>query len=260
MKSLYVLTSLVALAAAAPSPVPVPIFDGIGKWWSNTFGEGRNSASERQRIAAQRANLSTSAQIRVFTEQYPRGRPYDISLPSTVFMNPENRRPTQIQITRGPQGREVICYPIDRFGVIQQENAFSEGLNRAYVAPQTVPEIGYLTCAFEQSGDSEAILRFTLPGSTAQIRQESVRVPGAARVNVDELQRATQVTMVSHPVPNTVCFLIQELNGNSVVVGSVSMESRQPYRNPSGQPRFQYISCLPPAEDLQQQQQERQTA
>lgn len=259
MKSLYYLTTLVALAAAAPSPAPVPIFDGIGRWWSNTFGEGRNSPEEQRRIAETRANPATSIQIRIFTEQFPRGRTYPIGVPTTTFFNADNQRPTQIQIVRGPQGRQVICYPLDRFGVIQEENAFSEGLNNAYVAPPSTPEVGYITCAFDGEGASEATLRFSLPGSTAQVREESVSVPGAARVNDEALQRATQVTMVSHPVPNTVCFLIQEVNGRSLVVGRVSIESRRPYQNPSGQPRIQYISCLPPAEDLQQQQQRRTT-
>ena len=257
MKSLYFLTSLVALAAAVPSPAPAP---GPIDWFRRNIL--RQTPEQQQRAVALRANSATSAELRFFSDQVPRGQSYNVSLPSTTVINvAANRRPTRIQLVRGPEGARAVCVIVDRYGAVKldqngdiaEESRFSEGLNNAYIAPEGTPEVGYISCFIEQQAVSQAILRFSSPGANAaQVSDQTVSVPGAVRVNDPALQRATQVAMIQRPVPNTICFIMDEINNRAVTIGQVSIESRRPFQSTNGQANIKYISCLPPAENLQQ--------
>ena len=252
MKSLYFLTGFAALVAAAPSPAPAPF---LGDLWDNLFGGG-NEQQQRQRAARLRANQATSAEVRFFSEEAPRGQTYNISLPATTVLNvPEILNPTRIQILRGPVGSQAICYVLDQYGRIDQTRFFSEGQNNAYVAPQggAAPRVGYISCAIQEPAVSEAILRFSSPGVNSPVYEDHrIAVPGAAEITKPSLQQATQVAMLAHPIPNTVCFIMDEVAGEPVVIGRISIESGRPFQSRNGQANIQYISCLPPGERLQQ--------
>ena len=252
MKSVYFLTGFVAFVAAAPSPAPVP---GPIDWFRGLFSG--NEAQQRQRAARLRANRATSAEVTFYSEEAPRGQAYNISLPATTVLNVEEiLNPTRMQITRGPEGSQAICYVLDQYGRLDQSRQFSEGANNAYVAPQgggVPPRVGYISCAIQEPAVSEAILRFSSPGVNSPVYEDHrIAVPGAAEITDPGLQRAAQVTMLAHPIPNTVCFIMDEIAGEAVTIGKIFIEGQRTFQSRSGQQDINYISCLPPSEYLQQ--------
>lgn len=250
MKSLYFLTGFAALVAAAPAPAPTP---GFLDWIGNLFNG--NEEQQLQRAARLRANRATSAEVRFFSADAPRGQSYNVSVPATTELNvPAIVNPTRMEIVRGPRGSAAICYVLDQYGRIDQTRFFTEGQANAYVAPQgSAPRVGYISCAIQEPTVSEAILRFSARGTNSPVYEDHrIAVPGAAEVTEPFLQNAQQVQMLQHPIPNTICFLMDEVAGEPIIIGQVSIEDGRPFQSRNNGQNIQYISCLPPTERLQQ--------
>lgn len=251
MKSLYFLAAFTALVAAAPAPAPTP---GFLDWIGGLFGG--DEEQQVQRAARLRQNRATSAEIVFFSADAPRGQRYNVSVPATTELNvPEILSPTRMEIVRGPQGSQAICYVLDQYGRIDQTRFFSEGQNNAYVAPQgSAPRVGYISCAIQEPAVSEAILRFSAQGTNSPIYEDHrIAVPGAAEIDKPFLQNAQEVTMLAHPIPNTVCFLMDQVAGEPFIIGRVSIEGQRSFQSRNNGQNIEYISCLPPTERLEQQ-------